>query len=153
MQPYDKHTSGVKSWNYVNFLLDSHLNSLDLDLGKNIEPSYSFLAEVRESQETWVPKSQGESRNFAKKIKWKPWRFVTQFCRICSRKSLFANSKLTNLKHSGRGRRGGGVLKIIYIQTPCVWSFSGIAHTQEKKKGVTCMSSNRLSRSGLPSLI
>ena len=90
MQPYDKHTSRVKSWNYVNFLLESHLNSLDLDLGRNIEPSYSFLAEVRESQETWVPKSQP-----------KP------------------------------------VQKIIYIQIPSVWSFSGIAHTQEKKKGVT----------------
>ena len=67
MQPYDKHTSWVKSpWNYVNFLLESPLNSLDLDLQKVIEPCNSFMAKVRESQGTWITKSQGESGNFAK---------------------------------------------------------------------------------------
>ena len=66
MQPYDKHTSWVKSpWNYVNFLL---LNSLNLNLGKMCELSNSFLAKVRESQGTWVPQSQGKSGDFAKKI-------------------------------------------------------------------------------------
>ena len=62
MQPYDKYTSWVKSpWNYVNFLLDSPLNSLDLNLGKIIEPYNSFLAKVRESKVTLVPISQGQS--------------------------------------------------------------------------------------------
>ena len=112
MQPYDKHTSRVKSWNYVNFLLESHLNSLDLDLGI-IEPCNLFLVEVREIQGTWVPKSQGEWGNVAKKIRWKPWRVVTNFCRNCSRKSLFTMSKLTNLKNSGRG-----VFKKVYISKP-----------------------------------
>ena len=83
MQHYDKHTSSVKSpGNYVNFLLESPLNSLDLDFGKLCEPCNSFLAKVRESQGTWVPKSQGEAGNFAKKIGRKPWRGVTQLCRI-----------------------------------------------------------------------
>ena len=69
MQPYDKHTSWVKSpWNYVNFLLESPLKSLNLDLGKMCEPCNSFLAKVRESQGTWVPQSQGKSGDFAKKI-------------------------------------------------------------------------------------
>ena len=67
MQPYDKHTSWVKSpWNYVNFLLDSPLNSLDLDLGKIIEPYNSFLGKVRESQVTLVPISQGQSGTLLK---------------------------------------------------------------------------------------
>ena len=60
----------------------------------------------------------------------------------------FAKSKLTNLKTSG-----GFFQKSIYIQTHSVWSFSDIVHTQERRQGVPCMSSNRLSRSGLPSLI
>ena len=112
MQPYDKHTSWVKSpWNYVNFLLESPLNSLDLDLQKVIEPCNSFMAKVRKSQGTWVPKSQGESGNFAKKVEWKYWRSATQFCRICSCKSLFAKSKLTNLKNSGGS---GGSAKYLY---------------------------------------
>ena len=64
MQHYDKHTSSVKSpGNYVNFLLESPLNSLDLDFGKLCEPCNSILAKVRESQGTWVPKSQGDSGN------------------------------------------------------------------------------------------
>ena len=68
MQPYDKHTSWVKSpWNYVSFLLESPLYSLDLDFRKIIKPCNSFKDKVRESQGTWVPKSQGESGNFAKK--------------------------------------------------------------------------------------
>ena len=47
MQPYDKHTSWVKSpWNYVNFLLESPLNSLDLDLQKVIEPCNLFIAKM-----------------------------------------------------------------------------------------------------------
>ena len=72
MQSYDKHTSWVKSpSNYVNFFLESPLNSLDLDLGKIIEPCNSFLADVRESQGPWVPKSWGESGNFEKKKKKK----------------------------------------------------------------------------------
>ena len=33
----------------------------------------TFLAKVRESYGTWVPKSQGKSGNFAKKIWCKPW--------------------------------------------------------------------------------
>ena len=121
MQPYDKHTSWVKSlWNYVNFLLESSLNSLDLDGEKPIEPYNSFLAKVRESQGTWVPKSQGKSGNFAKKIGWKPWRGVTQFCRICNGKSLFAKSKLTNLKNSVGV---GGSEKYIYSNPPCLEFF------------------------------
>ena len=67
MQPYDKHTSWVKSpWNYVKFLLDSPLNSLDLDLGKTIEPYNSLLGKVRESQVTLVPISQGQSGTLPK---------------------------------------------------------------------------------------
>ena len=52
-------------WNCVNFLLES------LWIGKRCELCGSFLARVRESQGTWVPKSQGKSGNFAKKIGWK----------------------------------------------------------------------------------
>ena len=88
-------------------------------LRKIIEPRNSFLAKVRESQGTWVPKSQGESGNFAKKVEWKYWRSATQFCRICSCKSLFAKSKLTNLKNSGVV----GVQQSIYIQTPFCLEF------------------------------
>ena len=62
MHPYDKHTTWVKSWNYVNFLLESPLN---LDFGKICEPCNSFLAKVRERQGIWVPKSQGKLGNFA----------------------------------------------------------------------------------------
>ena len=157
MQSYDKHRSWVKSpWNYVSFLLESPLNSLDLDLGKVIERCNSFLAKVRESQGTWVPKSRGESGNFAKKIWWKLWRSVTQFCRIRCRKSLFAKSKLTNLKNSGGEEDGEGVRgvhKSIHIHTPSVCSLSGIAHSQEMRQGAPCMSSTRLSRSGLISFI
>ena len=73
MQPYDKHTWWVKSpWNYVNLYLEHPLNALDLELGKMCEPCNSFLAKVRESEGTWVPKSQGESGNFAKKLGWNP---------------------------------------------------------------------------------
>ena len=83
---------------------------------------------------------------------------ITQFCRILSRKSLFAKSKLTNLKNTGVGGEGGGVggrrfRKVCISKTPYVWRFSSIAHTQERRQGVPCMSSTRLSRSGLPSLI
>ena len=42
-------------------------NSLNLDVEKMCEPCNSLLAEVRESQGTWVPKNQGKSGNFAKK--------------------------------------------------------------------------------------
>ena len=148
MQAYDKHTSRVKSpWNYLNFLVEYPLNSLDLELRKMCEPCNSFLAKVRESQGTWVPKSQVESGNFAKKLGLKPWWGVTQFCRIHRGKILFSKSKLTNLKNSERFFQ-----KSIYIFKP-LWSFSGIAHTQQRRQGVPCMSSTRLSRSGLPSLI
>ena len=143
------YTSWVKSpWNYVNFFLEYPLNPLDLELRKMCEPCNSFLAKVRKRQETWVPKSQGESGNFAKKIGLIPWKGVTQFCRIYGGKILFSKSKLTNLKNSG-----GFFQKRIYILKPPVWSFSGIAHTQQKRQRVPCMSSTRLSRSGLPSLI
>ena len=123
MQPYDKHTWWVKSpWICVNFLLESALNSLDLDLGKIIEPSNSFLAKVRETQLPWVPKTQGESGKFAKKIGWKPWSSVTQFCRIDSRKTLFAKTKLTNLKYSGGVWEGGGVwFRKEYISKPSLF--------------------------------
>ena len=67
MQPHDKHTTWGKSWNYLNFLLESPLNFLNLDFGKMCEPCNSFLAKVRESQGIWVPKSQGKSGNFAEK--------------------------------------------------------------------------------------
>ena len=47
---------------------------------------------------------------------------ITQFCRILSRKSLFAKSKLTNLKNTGVGGGGGGggegVQESMYIQNP-----------------------------------
>ena len=75
---------------------------------------------------------------------------VSQFGRIRSRKSLFAKSKLANLKNSGG--EGGGSEKYIY-SNPSVWSFSGITHTQERRLPVPCMSSTWLSRLGLPSLI
>ena len=64
------------------FLLDSSLNSLDLDLGKIIETCNSFVAKVRESQETWVPKSQGESGNFAKKLGGNPEGVSHNFAEI-----------------------------------------------------------------------
>ena len=50
----------------------SPLNSLESDLGKIIEPCSSFLAKVKEIQRAWVPKSQGQSRNFVKKTGRKP---------------------------------------------------------------------------------
>ena len=109
----------VKSpWNYVNFLFEYPLNPLDLELGKICEPCNSFLAKVRESQVTWVPKSEGESGNFVKKTWLKPWMGVTQFCRIHSGKILFSKSKLTNLKNSGEFFQ-----KIIYILKPCCLDF------------------------------
>ena len=43
------------------------LNSLDSDLRKIIEPCNLFMAKVRDSQGTWVRKTQGQSGNFAKK--------------------------------------------------------------------------------------
>ena len=90
MQPYDKYTSWVKSpWNYVNFLLDSPLNSLDFHLGKIIEPFNSFLAKARESQGTRVPKSQGESGNFAKKTGWKPDEVSHNFAEFAVVKARF----------------------------------------------------------------
>ena len=138
----------VKSpWNYVNFLFEYPLNPLDLELGKICEPCNSFLAKVRESQVTWVPKSKGESGNFVKKTWLKPWMGVTQFCRIHSGKILFSKSKLTNVKHSGDFFE-----KSIYILKP-LWRFSGITHTQQRRQRVPCMSSTRLPRSGLSSLI
>ena len=150
MQPYDKHTFWVKSpWNYVNFLLEYPLNSLDLELGKKCEPCNPFLAKVRESQGTWVPKSQGESGNVTKEIGLKPWRGVMQFCRIHSGKILFSESKFTNIK-----KLLGFFFSKVYISSnPSVWNFSGIVHTQQRRQGVPCMSFTRLSRSGLPSLI
>ena len=93
MQPYVKYTSWVKSpWNFVT------LNSLDLELGKIYEPCNSFMAKVKESQGTWNPKSQEKSRYFAKKIGLKPWRGLTQFCRIHSCKILFSKGRLKNLR-------------------------------------------------------
>ena len=77
------------------------------------EPCNLFLAKVRESQGTWVPKSQGESGNFAKTLGLKPWRGAKQFCRIRSGKILFSKSKLTDLKNSGRFFQ-----KSIYILKP-----------------------------------
>ena len=149
MQPYNKNSSWVKlPSSYINFCLEYSSNSLDLELGKMCEPCNSFLAKVRESQGTWVPKSQGESGNFAKKLGLKPWWGVTQFCSIHRGKILFSKSKLTNLKNSERFFQ-----KSVYILKPSMWSFSGIAHTQQRRQGVSCMSSTRLSRSGLPSLI
>ena len=55
--------------NYVNFLLESPLNSLNL---KICQPCNLFLAKVRENQGTWVPKSHRKSRNVAKKLRWNP---------------------------------------------------------------------------------
>ena len=43
---------------------------------------------------------------------------ITQFCRILSRKSLFAKSKLTNLKNSREGEGGGGSGKYVYPKPP-----------------------------------
>ena len=131
------------SLNYVNFLRESPLNSLDLDLKKPIEPCNSSLAKVSESQGTWVPKRWVETL-----------KKVSQFGRIGSRKIFFAKSKLTNLKNTRGGAVGGGaVQKSIYIQTPSFWNFSGIAHTQARKQGVPYIYSTRISRSGLPSFI
>ena len=147
MQPYDKHTSWVKSpWNYVNFLLEYHLKSLDLELGKMYEPCNSFLAKVRKSQETWVLQSQRESQEtLLKKLGWNPEGMSHTFCRIHYGKILFSNSKLTKYIKKNRN---------VYISSnPSVWSFSGTAHTQQKRKGLPCMFSTNLSRSELPSLI
>ena len=47
-------------------------NSLNLDLGKMCEPCNSLLAQIRESQGTWVPTSHKKSGNFTKTIGWKP---------------------------------------------------------------------------------
>ena len=124
------------------------LNSLELDLGKIIKPCNSFLAKVRESQGTWV-KARESQGTLLEKTGWKPWRGVTQFCRIHSCKSLFEEQIDKSKKLEG----GGEVQKSIYIQIPSVWSFSGITHTQGRNQGVPCMSSTRLARSGLPSLI
>ena len=138
MQPYYKHTSWVKSpWNYANFLLEFPLNSLDLDVGKIIEPCNSFLAKVRKLESQKARESQ---RTLLKKLGGNPIE-VSQFGRIHSRKSLFAKSKFW------------GFRKVYLSKPPSVWSFSGITHTPERRQGVPCMSSTRLSRSGLPSLI
>ena len=91
---------------------------MDLELGTMCEPCNLFLAKVRESQGTWVPKSQGESGIFAKTIGLKPWRVVTQFCRIHSGKILFSKSKLTNLKNSA-----GFFQKSTYILKPRCFEF------------------------------
>ena len=98
---------------------------LGFRIRKIIEPCNSFLAKVRESQLPWVSKTQGESGKFAKKIGWKPWSSVTQFCRIHSCKTLFAKSKLTNLKYSGGGLGGGGCgsEKYIYPNPLCLKFF------------------------------
>ena len=149
MQGYDKHTSRVKSpWNYVNLMLEYPLNSLDLELEKMCELCNSFLAKVRESQGTWVPKSQGESGDFAKKIALKPWRGVTQFRRIHSGKILFSKSKLTNLESFG-----GFFQESIYILKPLCLEFFWYSLYLAKEAGSAFMSSTRLSRSWLPSLI
>ena len=90
MQPYDKHTLWVKSpWNYVNFHLEYPLNSLDLELGKMCEPCNPFLAKIRESQGTWVPKSQVQSGNFAKKLDWNPEGVSHNFAEFTVVKSCF----------------------------------------------------------------
>ena len=52
---------------------------------------------------------------------------ITQFCRILSRKSLFAKSKLTNLKNTGVGGGwgggGGGSGKYVYPKPPMFGDF------------------------------
>ena len=149
MQAYDKRTSRVKSpWNYVNHLLEYPLNSLDLELEKMCELFNLFLAKLRESQGTWVPKSLGESGHFAKKIALKPWRGVTQFRRFHSDKILFSKSKLTNLKN-----HGGFFQKGIYILKPLCLEFFWYSPYLAKEAGSAFMSSTRLSRSWLASLI
>ena len=81
-------TLKVKSpWNYVNFLLESPLNSLDIDLGKMCEPCNSFLTKfsgkvrelesqkARKSLETLLKKlvgnPEGVSHSFAEFTVWK----------------------------------------------------------------------------------
>ena len=91
---------------------------MDLELGTMCEPCNLFLTKVRESQGTWVPKSQGEWGIFAKTIGLKPWRVVTHFRRIHSGKILFSKSKLTNLKNSA-----GFFQKSIYILKPRCFEF------------------------------
>ena len=63
MQHYDKHTSSVKSpGNYVNFLLESPLNSLDLDFGKCVNLEIHFWlksGKVRELKSHRARESQG----------------------------------------------------------------------------------------------
>ena len=61
---------------------------------------------------------------------------------------MFTKSKLTNIKDSEEERGGEGGTEKYTFQAPCVLSFSGIAHTQERIQGVPCMSSTRISRSG-----
>ena len=90
MQPYNKNSSWVKlPSSYINFCLEYSSNSLDLELGKMCEPCNSFLAKVRESQGTWVPKSQGESENFAKKLGWNLERVSHNFAEFTVVKSCF----------------------------------------------------------------
>ena len=86
--------------------------------------SWLNSGKVRELESQKARESQG---TLLKKIGWKPWRSVRQFSRICSRKSFFAKSKIDKSRKLRGGR--GRVQKNIYIQTPSVWSFSGIAHT------------------------
>ena len=94
---------------------------------------------ARESLETLLKKFGGNPEE------------VSQFCRILRGKSLFAKSKLTNVTKSREVGGAGVVQKSIYIKTPSVWSFSGIANTQERRQDVPCMSSTRLL--SLPNLI
>ena len=56
--------------NCVNFILESPLNFLDLDLGKNIEPCNSFLAKVRELESQKARESQGTlKKNWVETLK------------------------------------------------------------------------------------
>ena len=76
MQPYGKNTSWVKStWNYVNFFFESPWNSLNLDLGKCVNPVIHFWLKsgkawelesqkVRESQGTLLKKLGGNPVNY-----------------------------------------------------------------------------------------
>ena len=62
---------------------------MNFDLGKIIEPFNSFLAKARENQGIRVPKSQGESGNFAKKIGWKPEEVSHNFAEFAVVKARF----------------------------------------------------------------
>ena len=87
---------------------------------------------VRELESEKPRDSQGI---LLKKIGQKPRRNVTQFCRIRSRKRLFAKSKMTNLKNSG----GAGSSEKYTYQNPFCLEFFWYIWPILRKGGRECL--------------